>query len=189
MADAYIVAGLGNPGEKYKQTRHNIGFMAIEHLAGRADARFQAGRGEYVYAQIRLGGKRVYLVKPLMFMNLSGHALRQAVDYWKVELERVLVVYDDFQLPFGKIRLRASGSDGGHKGMRSIIEVFRTEDVQRLRIGIGRDGGPADAVNFVLSKFSREEMQALPEILATSAEAIETVVKNGIATAMNRFNG
>jgi len=189
MANAYIIAGLGNPGEKYRQTRHNIGFMAVDHLAGQSGDRFQAGRGEYLYARTRVEGENVYLVKPLTFMNLSGHGLRQAVDYWKVELNRVLVVYDDFQLPFGKIRLRASGSDGGHKGMRSIIEVFKTEDIQRLRIGIGRDGEPADAVNFVLGRFSGKEMQALPGILETCADAIAIVVNHGIATAMNRFNG
>ena len=189
MADAYIVAGLGNPGEKYRQTRHNVGFMAVDYLAGHFGERFQAGRGEYLYAKTRLGGKNIYLVKPVTFMNLSGYGLRQAVDYWKVELNRVLVIYDDFQLPFGKIRLRASGSDGGHKGMRSIIEVFRTEDIQRLRIGIGRDDVPGDAVNFVLGRLSGQEMRALPDILNTCADAIEIVIKNGIAAAMNRFNG
>ncbi len=188
MAERFVIAGLGNPGAEYALTRHNVGFLAADTLAERHGANFSAGRGEFVYASLRIGGIPVLIVKPLTFMNLSGHGLRQALEYWKVPLERVLVIYDDYHLPFGRIRLRASGSDGGHKGMRSIIEVFDSEDIARLRVGIGQEEFRGDAVKFVLSRFSRVEQKRLPEILETCADAAEVVVREGIETAMNRYN-
>ncbi|MDQ7066154.1 MAG: aminoacyl-tRNA hydrolase [candidate division KSB1 bacterium] len=188
MADTFIIAGLGNPGPEYALTRHNVGFMVADFLADRHLAGFKAGRGELVFAQFRLADTTVYLVKPLTYMNLSGHGVRKALDYWNVPLERLLVVYDDYHLPFGKIRLRASGSDGGHKGMRSIIDVFGTEDIARLRVGIGQDEYRGDAVKFVLAQFSRKEKKLLPRILEASADAAEIVVREGIEKAMNAYN-
>ena len=188
MAISYVIAGLGNPGPRYAMTRHNIGFMVVDYLAERLDAGFKAGRGDYFYAAVQSGQHKLYLVKPTTYMNLSGHGVRQAVDYWKVELDRLLVIYDDFNLPFGKIRLRATGSDGGHKGMRSLIQVFGTEDIARLRVGIGRDGENQDAADFVLSNFPRKELKELPALLEICSDAVDVFVKDGIEKAMNRFN-
>ncbi len=188
MVNTFVIAGLGNPGPEYALTRHNVGFLVADFLADRYQTAFKAGRGDYLYAQFRLAGAAVYLIKPMTYMNLSGHGVRQALEYWKVPLERLLVVYDDYHLPFGKIRLRASGSDGGHKGMRSIIDVFQTEDIMRLRVGIGQEEYRGDSVKFVLAQFSRKEQKQLPVILEACADAAEMVVTDGIEKAMNRYN-
>ncbi|RMD98081.1 MAG: aminoacyl-tRNA hydrolase, partial [Calditrichaeota bacterium] len=175
-------------GSQYVLTRHNVGFMLVDYLAESLGANFRGGRGEYVYASVNLAQKKVYLVKPVTYMTLSGYGVRQAADYWRVETDRLLVVYDDFHLQFGKIRLRASGSDGGHKGMRSIIETFGTEDIMRLRIGIGQPDLVEDPVQFVLSNFTRQEQKHLPELLEVCSQAVEVFLEKGIEAAMNQFN-
>ncbi len=188
MSDTFLVAGLGNPGADYALTRHNVGFMVADCLAEKYDTEFQAGRGDYIYAPLRINASTVYVVKPLTYMNLSGRAVHQAVEAWKIPISNLLIVYDDYHLPFGKIRLRPGGSDGGHKGMRSVIYTLERDDIPRLRVGIGHEDFDGDAVKFVLSQFSRKEKKLLPTVLDLCCSAIETFILRGIETAMNRFN-
>lgn len=181
-----IIVGLGNPGREYAQTRHNIGFMVVDRLAQLASAsgwkrRFQADLCETVFE-----GEPVVLVKPQTYMNLSGHAVRQVVHWYRVPVSDLLVIFDDLDLPFGALRLRARGSAGGHRGLASIIEQLGTQDVPRLRIGIGR--GPGEATAHVLSRFTSEEAQRLPLIIDRAVEAVRLWLTAGITAAMNEIN-
>ncbi len=180
--------GLGNPEKKYARTRHNAGFLVADALAERYGWSFKQGRGEFVQADGTVDGRRVFLIKPLTFMNNSGLAVRQAVDFFQQELSHILVIVDDFQIPLGTLRLRKSGSDGGHNGLASIISVLGTKAFPRLRIGIGPDHPIENWVSFVLSEFSRSEWEVLQKIIPTAVEAVEAVVKEGIERAMNRYN-
>ena len=182
-----MVVGLGNPGREYKATRHNVGFMVVDELARRSGdvgfrRRFRAEIGEGRYRH----GKLV-LVKPQTYMNLSGNAVREAANWYHLPLDQVLVIYDDLDLPFGSVRLRASGSAGGHNGMKSIVEQLRSREVPRLRVGIGR--GRAEAEDYVLSRFSKEQEKELPLLIPTAADAAGLWAEEGIIAAMNRFNG
>ena len=181
-----IVVGLGNPGREYARTRHNVGFMVAEELARRHGATGWAKRFRSELAEARLGGEKVVLVKPQTYMNLSGHATREAVNWYHLPLEEVLVVADDLDLPFGTLRMRAQGSAGGHNGLASIVEQLGTTGVPRLKIGIGR--GQSSAVSHVLSQFSPDQEQALPDLVARAADAVETWVEEGIVAAMNQAN-
>ncbi|MDZ7267268.1 MAG: aminoacyl-tRNA hydrolase [candidate division KSB1 bacterium] len=186
----FLIAGLGNPGREYAGTRHNLGFMVIDHLAERLGVTLYAGRGDYRISSphpIPGSDSEIVLLKPLTFMNNSGIAVREVVHYFKFELSHLLVVLDDFQLPFGRIRLRARGSDGGQKGLRSIISALGTEDIPRLRLGIGQVA-EQNATAFVLSRFSPAEREALPGLLAHASEAVLDCCRHGIAYAMNRYN-
>jgi len=181
-----LVVGLGNPGREYAATRHNVGFMVIDELA-RRDAtvgfrhRFRSDVGETRYP----GGKLI-LLKPRTYMNLSGNAVREAINWYHLPREDVLLVFDDLDLPFGTIRLRATGSAGGHNGMRSVLEQLGGTDLPRLRIGIGR--GRAEAENYVLSPFSRDQEKELPFLIPTAADAVNTWATDGIVAAMNKHN-
>jgi len=186
----YLITGLGNPGREYAGTRHNLGFMVIDHLAERLGIALHAGRGEYrISSPHPLPGtdREIVLLKPLTFMNNSGLAVREVVHYFKFELPHLLVVLDDLQLPFGNLRLRSKGSDGGQKGLRSIIQALGTQAVPRLRIGIGF-AREQDATSFVLSRFSKAEREALPDLIARAAEAVLDFCRHGLAYAMNRYN-
>jgi PTH1 family peptidyl-tRNA hydrolase len=182
-----IVVGLGNPGAQYEKTRHNIGWMVLDRLADRAG---WSGRGRNRDAAAVVGGRYrgldLVLAKPLTYMNESGLAVRKIMARERVPLADVLVVADDFALPFGKIRFRARGSAGGHNGLRSIIEELGTEEFSRLRIGIGEPG--RDAVDHVLSQFSRGEKARLSELLDIAADAVEAWAREGTNKAANHFN-
>jgi PTH1 family peptidyl-tRNA hydrolase len=191
MAELYLIAGLGNPGPRYEATRHNMGFKVVERLAERLNLYFHSGKGNYLAASSgprRENKDAILLLKPLTFMNNSGEAVRHAVDYFNIDPSRVLVIFDDFQLPFGKIRLRPGGSDGGHNGMASVIHYLGTPQVPRLRIGIGDKMISGDSVDFVLSSFSKEEQEVLPEVFDRAADAALSFVDEGAQQAMNRFN-
>lgn len=189
-----LIVGLGNPGAKYDQTRHNVGFMLVDALAQRwqitlAETRkFQGFFGEGWGA-----GSRVRLLKPTTYMNLSGQSIRAVTDWYKLAPESVLVVYDDMDLPLGRVRLRLSGSAGGHNGMKSAIAHLGTQNFPRLRIGIGKpkDLFPdteKDTVSFVLGQFSKAEAPILAEVLQLSVDAIELSLKQGIEKAMSLYN-
>ncbi len=188
-SDRWLIAGLGNPGKEYEKTRHNIGFMVIEHLSrqtgisGKNEGKFNAmvGTGH-------LAGQPIILVQPLTYMNKSGEAIGKLMKFYKVAPERLLVIYDDVALPFGKLRVRPSGSAGGHNGMKSIIQHLGGNDCfPRLRIGIGE--GVAPLHHHVLSKFTPDEQNRLEELLSLSAQAVETLIQEGVEAAMNRYNG
>lgn len=181
-----LLIGLGNPGQRYRMTRHNIGFRCIDHLA-RLNAitisrkRFSALIGEGVIA-----GKRVILAKPQTFMNDSGKAVQPICHWYKIVPERVLVIYDDLDLPVGRVRLRAGGSSGGHRGIQSIITETGSSAFNRLRIGIGRPIG--DAVDHVLNGFSADEEVVMGRVLEQIAPIVECCLQDGITAAMNRYN-
>jgi PTH1 family peptidyl-tRNA hydrolase len=182
-----LVIGLGNPGSQYAQTRHNIGWMVLDRIAdrvGRSGRGRQRDRAESIH--IRLGGEEVLLAKPLTYMNLSGDAVRRLMARERVPSSDVLIVADDFALPFGKLRFREGGSHGGHNGLRSIIEELGTERISRLRVGIGEPGRAA--VDHVLSRFQPDEQARLPVLLDAAADGIEAWVTDGTARAANRFN-
>ena len=182
-----IVVGLGNPGEQYAETRHNIGWMVLDKLADRAGV---SGRGRTrdsaSVVELRRRGLELALVKPLTYMNESGLAVRKVLARERAPLNEILVIADDFALPFGKLRFREGGSHGGHNGLRSIIDEMQTEKFARLRIGIGEPG--PDAVDHVLSRFRRDEKQRLEELLEVAADAVEAWAREGMQKASNRYN-
>ncbi len=184
------IFGLGNPGPRYKGTRHNVGFEVVDTLADRWRlAGFTQGPADAVIAKRQAtDGEAVLLVKPTTFMNLSGHAVGDIVRYYRIALPDVLIVLDEIQLPLGKLRARARGSAGGHNGLKSVIEHLGA-DVPRLRLGVGRGDERRDLADHVLAKFDKEEATEAERMIARAADAAEVFVAEGIAAVMNRFNG
>mgnify|MGYP005861711021 CR=1 FL=1 len=182
-----LVVGLGNPGARYANTRHNVGFMVVDRLARRCSAAVTKRQCSALVGLGNLGGTRVCLAKPQTYMNLSGDAVACLLRFYKIPTADLLVVYDDRDLPVGRIRLRERGSAGGHRGMESIIGRLGTSDFPRLRIGIGRPA-ETEAVDHVLGSFTPEERPLMEEALDRAAEAVECVLKEGTVVAMNRFN-
>jgi PTH1 family peptidyl-tRNA hydrolase len=183
----FLIVGLGNIGAEYANTRHNIGFMVLDYFAKNKEVTFETKRYADV-AEIKHKGKFIYLVKPSTYMNLSG----KAVNYWLQELkitqENLLVITDDIALPFGKLRLRAKGSDGGHNGLKHINETLQSENYARMRIGIGNDFPKGFQAEYVLSPFGDDEQKKLPELLNQAQQAVLTFCLEGIAIAMNKHN-
>ena len=185
-----LIVGLGNPEPKYDRTRHNIGFAAVDELAKiwqmplKENKRFQG-----LFSEGVVGGQKVRLLKPLTYMNRSGQSVRAVADWYKVEPRSVLVIYDDMDLPVGRLRLRLSGSAGGHNGMKSIIAHLGGQDFPRLRIGIGKSDGNKETISHVLGKFAPDEISTIEEILYVSVKAIELSLREGVEQAMNRYNG
>lgn len=182
-----IVVGLGNPGRQYAETRHNFGFFVVDELAKRTSAPSSRKRMNAEIAEARYRDERLILVMPQTFMNASGVAVREIMRWYKVVPEDVLVVVDDLDLRFGQIRLRARGSAGGHNGLKSIFQETGTQEIPRLRVGIGRSGN--HAIGHVLSKFSKEEQDVLPDVVREAADAVETWLQKGVLEAMNLVNG
>jgi len=185
MSEKHLIVGLGNPGARYAETRHNVGFKVVERLAEKLNLSFRAGKGDYLIAS---GAAEVLLLKPMTYMNNSGMAVRHATDYFDIEVARLLIVFDDYQLPLGKLRLRPGGSDGGHNGMASVIQHLGTPDVPRLRLGIGAEFAKGETADYVLAAFSRAEDKLLPEIYDRAVEAVRCFIRDGMPQAMNRFN-
>lgn len=185
----FLIIGLGNPGPRYNQNRHNVGFMVLNALA--EDANIPVRRIEFraLVGKGTLENQPVVLAKPQTFMNDSGQAVTPLVRFYKVPLEKLLVVHDDLDLPFGTLRLRPSGGAGGQRGMASIIAGLNTQDFARLRVGIGRPPGRMDPRDYVLHDFEAEEVEILPEVLQRAGEAIRKFIMAGIEQAMNDFNG
>lgn len=183
-----LILGLGNVGEKYLFTRHNVGFMVLDRLAVREKFSFREEKKlKSFIAKVRLDGEEFLLVKPTTFMNLSGEALRAVIDYYKIDVKDILVIYDDLSLELGRIRFRASGSDGGHNGIKSIIQHLGGNKFARLKVGIGPQP-PIPAENFVLQNFSKEQLETLKTVLDTSIEAALYYFREGIEKAQNKFN-
>jgi PTH1 family peptidyl-tRNA hydrolase len=185
----YLIAGLGNPGGEYRTSRHNIGFMAVSRLAERLGASFTRLEARALVCKADHQGRRLILAKPQTFMNLSGQAVKGLVNFYKVPLANLLVIYDDIDLPFGALRLRPDGGSGGHHGMESIIERLGSQDFPRLRLGIGRPPGQKGARGYVLQDFTRPEETVLPALLDRAAEAALVFVTAGLEQAMNQYNG
>lgn len=188
MSSKYMLVGLGNPGLKYRKTRHNVGWLVIDRLAKQIGARFKKGRGPYEIAEISIDNNSVILIKPLTFMNNSGQAVAEVVNYYNIELSRLLVILDEIELSLGRLRLRAQGSSGGHNGLSSIIQHLNTKMFARLRIGIGTEYAKKDMTKFVLSNFSRNEQKELDIIINQAVDAARSFIADGIDKAMNTFN-
>jgi PTH1 family peptidyl-tRNA hydrolase len=185
----WLIVGLGNPGEQYANTRHNIGFQCITALARRHSLEFRNKRAQARIAEGQIVGQRVALAKPFTYMNLSGRTLVGLRNWYKLDLSsQVLIIYDDLDLPFGKLRLRERGSPGTHNGMKSIVNLTGTQNILRLRVGIDRPPPNWDTAAYVLGRFSKEEQAALPEVCERVADAVELIVREGFVVAMNRYN-
>jgi PTH1 family peptidyl-tRNA hydrolase len=186
--DRWLIAGLGNPGPEYAGNRHNAGFMVADVLAGHAGARFKRDRSRAAVAAARLAGFAVVLAKPLSFMNLSGGPVAALRSFYKIPPERMVVVHDELDIPFGTLRLKQGGGDNGHNGLRSVSSALGTRDYYRLRVGIGRPPGRMDAADYVLRDFPAAERKLLPYVLERSADAIEALLERGLAAAQNEFH-
>lgn len=187
-AAEWIVAGLGNPGQKYAQTRHNLGFLTVDLLAEKKGVKLNKVKFKSAYNFMELGGARCLVMKPQTFMNLSGEAVREAAQFYKVPPERVLVIFDDVSLPVGKLRIRPTGSAGGHNGIKNIIAHLGTQDFPRIKIGAGAPGEAGGLVDWVTGVPSQAEKKILLEAFERAGAAAESVISQGCAKAMNEFN-
>jgi PTH1 family peptidyl-tRNA hydrolase len=190
-----LIAGLGNPGPKFKGTRHNVGFEVVDELAKRASIAFESAPADALIAKWRrTDGDTVLLTKPMTFMNLSGQAIGELLRYFKIDIADLLVVVDEVQLPLGKLRARMRGSAGGHNGLKSVI-AHLGDDFSRLRLGVGRPGGARDERagrelgDHVLAKFDRDEAAEVERMITRAADAADTFITSGIAAVMNQYNG
>lgn len=183
----YLVVGLGNPGSEYDQTRHNIGFEVLDTLVSESGTFFSPGRFGQI-AKLKIRGRQVTCVKPDTYMNLSGNAVRHWMTAEKIPQENILVIVDDMALPLGKLRIRGKGSDGGHNGLKHIQQVLGNANYPRLRVGIGNGFPKGRQVDFVLGKWTDEEMKLVPEICKKSGEAVESFVFRGLSNTMTSFN-
>ena len=183
----YLITGLGNIGKEYENTRHNVGFMVIDHYASVKDISMKNKKFNGSYGESIIGGEKVIFLKPLTFMNLSGESIVKFVDYYNIQLDKILIICDDINLPLGTLRIRRKGSAGGHNGLKNIILNLATFEFSRLKIGVG--AGAHDLISHVLGKFNEEEMGAIKKSIEISCEAIDCFIKEGIDHAMNRFNG
>ena len=186
----WIVVGLGNPGPAYTNTRHNVGFVAIDALASKLGVKVDRVKYSAYTATAVIGGKTVLLMKPTTFMNLSGQAVRQAARYYAIEPEKVLVIFDDVSLAPGRIRVRADGSAGGHNGIKSLISELGSQAFPRVKIGVGERPHPDyDLADWVLGKFSSEDRKKIDTAVENACGAVEALIEKGVTEAANRYNG
>lgn len=186
----YILVGLGNPGKEYEKTRHNIGFMALDFVAEKLGIEINSQKFKSLYALGTFEGKKVILLKPQTFMNLSGQAVLPFMSFYKVPLQNVILIYDDISLPVGKMRIRKQGSHGGHNGVKNIITLSGSQNFPRIKIGVGNKPNENwDLADWVLSKFSSEELNLINDTMPKVYDALSLIVKENIDEAMNKFNG
>ncbi|MDR2610740.1 MAG: aminoacyl-tRNA hydrolase [Clostridiales Family XIII bacterium] len=185
----YAIVGLGNPGRRYENTRHNIGFVTVDLLAERHGVSIRKLRHKALVGEARFGTEKVLLVKPQTYMNLSGESIGSLIRYFDLPLENLVVVYDDIDIPLGTIRIRKSGSSGTHNGMKSVIYHTEDDGFPRVRIGVGADRGEVPLVDFVTSGFAASELDTIRAAVIRAADAIEELVANGIDAAMAKYNG
>jgi PTH1 family peptidyl-tRNA hydrolase len=188
-SSTFLLVGLGNPGREYRGTRHNIGFMLVDRLAARLGVSFTRLESRALVTKGEYQGRRLILAKPQTYMNLSGQAVGSLLRFYQVPLARLLVAYDEVDLPLGTLRLRPSGSSAGHKGIQSIIDRLGSRDFPRLRLGVDRPPGRKSAAVYVTRNFSPAQAELLPEVLDRAVEAVLIFVTDGIAAAMNQYNG
>ncbi len=186
----YLIIGLGNPEEKYSNTRHNMGFDVINELSQKCDIKVSKYKFDALYGMGEINGKKVIMVKPQTYMNLSGESIRDIVNFYKIPVENVIIVCDDINIETGRIRIRPKGSDGGHNGLKSIIYQLASDEFVRIRMGVGAPKHEDyDLADYVLGKFSKEEIELLTPVAKKVTEAIEVIIKDGVQRAMNKFNG
>lgn len=183
-----LIVGLGNPGKQYVGTRHNVGFEVIDKLA--YDNNIDVNRAKYkaVFGDGNIAGNRVILLKPLTYMNLSGESIKEAINWYKITPKDIIVIYDDINLDIGEIRIREKGSDGGHNGMKSIIYLLNTDEFVRIRVGVGEKPKDWNLADYVLSRFSKDELPTIIDGFTKAADAVEMVLTKGTSYAMNSYN-
>lgn len=187
-AQRWLVAGLGNPGPEYAGNRHNAGFMVLDELAARVGGRFKAHRSRAEVVEGRLAALPVVLAKPLSFMNLSGGPVKALADFYKVTPDRVIVIHDELDIPYGALRAKIGGGDNGHNGLKSITKSLGTRDYPRIRFGIGRPPGRMDPAAFVLRDFATAERKDLPFLVDRAADMVESLMTAGLDATQNRFH-
>ena len=186
----WLIVGLGNPGQKYEHTRHNMGFLTMDLLAEQLNVKLNKVKFKSAYNIVRFGGQKCLVMKPQTYMNLSGEAVHEAAQFYKIPADHVLVIYDDVSLPVGKLRIRKGGSAGGHNGLKSIIQHLGTDQFPRIKVGVGQKPHPDyDMADWVLSKFAGEDLKTITEAIRKAADAVECLIQEGPDKAMNRFNG
>ena len=185
----HLVVGLGNPGDKYAKTRHNVGFIAMDYLADKLKIKINRSKFKALVGDTEIAGKRVLLMKPQTFMNNSGEAVREAVDFYKIPVSNVIVIYDDISLNPGKMRIRMKGSDGGHNGIKSIIYHLDSNEFPRIKIGVGAKPNPEyDLADWVLGNIAKEDQEPTSKCIENTYECIELMLKNKADEAMGKFN-
>ena len=187
--ETYLIVGLGNPGREYKETRHNVGFMFIDHLAEKIGARGMKVQSKAIVTSGLHEERKLILAKPQTFMNLSGQSVQGLLHFYKIPYTHLLVAHDDLDIPYGAIRIRPTGGPGGQRGMANTVELLGTKVFPRLRLGIGRPPGRMDAKDYVLQDFSKEEQKFMPEFLTRASDAALEFVMQGLNSAMNKYNG
>ncbi len=185
----HLVVGLGNPGEKYQKTRHNMGFLAIDYISEKLSVKVNKSKFKALIADADLGGKRALFMKPQTFMNNSGEAVREAVEFYKIPVENVIVIYDDISLQPGKMRIRLKGSDGGHNGIKSIIYHLNSNEFPRIKIGVGAKPNPDyDLADWVLGNVAKDDQEATFKCIQNSFECVEYMLQGNVNKAMEKFN-
>jgi PTH1 family peptidyl-tRNA hydrolase len=182
----FLVVGLGNPGREYEGTRHNVGFETIDYIAGKYNINISRIKFKGLIGDTIISGEKVIFLKPSTYMNLSGESVREAAQFYNIPIENVIIVYDDVAMDVGRIRIRPSGSDGGHNGMKSIIYQLNSDSFPRVRIGIGAHKG--NMVSHVLGKFTKEEKEYISRVIQTASDAIVEIIQNGVQSSMNKYN-
>lgn len=183
----FIIVGLGNPGSEYNGTRHNIGFEVVDYIANKYNININRVKFKGVYGEGFIEGKKVILLKPSTYMNLSGESIREIINFYKLSSEEIIVIYDDISLPVGKIRIREKGSAGGHNGIKSIIQHLNIDEFPRIKVGVGQ---PTNGlVSHVLGKFPVEEIEVLKKVIPVCSESVLEILKNSVKESMNKFNG
>ena len=189
-ADIWLIAGLGNPGLQYEKTRHNAGFMAADKIAEKYGVQFTKRKFDSVYGEFTLGKTKVLLLKPQTYMNNSGSAVSAAAKFYKIPTDRIIIMFDDISLDVGKLRMRRKGSHGGHNGIKDIIELMGTDEIMRIKIGVGeRTNRDYDLKDWVLGKIPAEVLPDFEKALDRAADAAAEIIQNGIDSAMNKYNG
>ena len=189
-ADIWLIAGLGNPGLQYEKTRHNAGFMAADKIAEKYGVQFTKRKFDSIYGEFTLGKTKVLLLKPQTYMNNSGSAISAAAKFYKIPTDRIIIMFDDISLDVGKLRMRRKGSHGGHNGIKDIIELMGTDEIMRIKIGVGeRTSRDYDLKDWVLGKIPAEALPEFEKALDRAADAAAEIIQNGIDSAMNRYNG
>ncbi len=184
----YLIVGLGNPEEEYSKTRHNMGFNTINKLSQQYNIDVKQNKFQALYGSGIIEKEKVILLKPQTYMNLSGNSVKEVVDFYKIEKEKILVIYDDMDIDPGKIKIRKKGSSGGHNGIKSIIQMIGTEDFTRIRVGIGRPMHKGDEINYVIGAIPEVELKKLEEGTEKAQKAVDEILKNGVDSAMNKYN-
>lgn len=190
MTDTWLIVGLGNPGAEYKGNRHNVGQMVLDELAGRMGGSFKAhkSRAQVLEGRLGIGGPRVVLAKPLSYMNVSGGPVANLANFYGIDPDHVVAVHDEIDIPFNTVKLKCGGGEGGHNGLRDISKALATKDYLRVRVGVGRPPGRMDTADYVLRDFASAERKDLPFLLDDAADAVDLLVREGLAAAQQKFH-